>query len=89
MAATNRVEPLAGGKRTLMRLLLIVGCVLVLLGVTGMVWGGFTYTRDRKTSLGPIDITYEDKERIPIHPAVGAVVLAAGVVVFAAGLKRR
>jgi len=73
-----------------MRILTIVGCVLVLLGITGLVSGGITYTKDHKTAdLGLFGITYEQKETLAIHPAIGAVVLVAGLVVGVASLKRR
>ena len=73
-----------------MRILMIIGCLLVLIGVTGVVSGGITYTRHRKTAdFGPLNFTYEKKEKIAVHPAVGAVVLASGVVVCAVGFKKR
>jgi len=73
-----------------MKLLLIVGVVLVLMGLAGLIHGGITYSKGRETTkLGPIDFTFEKKEKLPIHPALGGVVLAAGVLVMVAGTRKR
>jgi hypothetical protein len=71
-----------------MKVLAIVGVVLVLVGLAGLIQGGITYSKGKETTkLGPIDFTFEKKEKLPIHPALGGVVLAAGVVVVIAGTR--
>jgi TRAP-type C4-dicarboxylate transport system permease small subunit len=73
-----------------MKLLLIVGVVLVAIGLAGLLWGGFSYTKSRDTAdLGLFEFTVEEKEHLAIHPAVGAVVLVAGAVIVFASLRRR
>jgi uncharacterized membrane protein len=72
-----------------MRPLVLVGIILVVLGVAGLFYGGFTYTEDRDTvDLGIAKVEVEDKERVSIHPAVGGVVLAAGIVVLAMSVRK-
>lgn len=71
-----------------MKGLAIVGVVLVVLGLVGLIYGGITYTKDSDTvDLGIAEITVTDKERLNIHPALGAIVLAAGLVVLVIGLR--
>ncbi len=67
-----------------------VGLILIVLGVLGLVYGGITYTRDRKAvDLGPLQVNVEEKESIPIPPLVGGLAIVAGVVVLALGGRRR
>ncbi|HQT30860.1 MAG TPA: hypothetical protein PLE48_07055 [Thiobacillus sp.] len=58
----------------------LLGVVLIVAGVLGLIYGGFTYTRDtHEAKLGPIEFTIKDREtvNVPIWAGVGA--LAAGV----------
>ena len=73
-----------------MKLLWIVGVILIAIGLAGLLYGGFSYTKSRDTAdLGLFEFTVEEKERLAIHPAVGAVVLVAGAVIVFASLRRR
>ncbi len=66
----------------------ILGIVLIVLGAIGLAYQGITYTRSRETvKLGPIDITAERKETIPISPVVGVLALVAGVVLVVKAKK--
>ena len=65
--------------------------VLIVLGVLGLAYGGFTYTREtHQTNLGPLELTVKDKERvnIPLWAGVGAIV-AGGVLLVMRGKKGR
>jgi hypothetical protein len=67
-----------------------VGLILIVLGTLGLVYGGITYTRDRKAvDLGPLEVNVEEKESIPVPPLVGGLAIAAGVVVLVLGGRRR
>ena len=67
-----------------------VGLLLIVLGVLGLVYGGITYTRDRKAvDIGPLEVNVEEKESIPIPPLVGGLAIAAGVIVLILGGRRR
>jgi hypothetical protein len=62
---------------------------LIVLGLAGLLYGGFTYTKDTDThDLGIAKVTTTDKERVNIHPAVGGIILAAGLVVLAMSGRR-
>lgn len=72
-----------------MKFLPLVGILLVLIGLSGVVFGGIPYSKGKSTTdLGPVSLTVQEKGRLPIHPAVGAVVAACGVVVTVAGLRK-
>ena len=58
----------------------MLAVVLIVAGALGLVYGGFTYTKDtHEAKLGPIELSIKDKEtvNIPIWAGVGAIV--AGV----------
>jgi hypothetical protein len=55
----------------------IVGIALIACGVLGLVYGGFSYTREtHETKIGPLELSVKDKERvnIPVWAGVGAIV---------------
>jgi hypothetical protein len=65
-----------------------LGIILIVLGLFGLAWGGFTYTtREEVVDIGPIHATREKSHHVPLPPVVGAVVLIGGIVLLAAGRK--
>lgn len=57
-----------------------LGVVLVLLGLVGLLYGGFTWTRkDKVIDAGPIEITADKHERLAIPPIAGGLLVVAGV----------
>jgi len=59
----------------------IFGIALIVLGLIGLLYGGFTWTRkDKVIDAGPIEVTAEKHERLPVPPIVGGVLLVAGIV---------
>lgn len=66
----------------------ILGAILIVLGLVGLLWGGFTYTTQKKVlDIGPIQATREKTHDIPVPPIAGAVSLIAGVAFLAAGKR--
>jgi hypothetical protein len=60
-----------------------VGIVLVIAGLLGLLYGGLSWTRkDTVLDAGPIKVTTDKKETLPIPPIVGGLCLAAGVVLL-------
>jgi hypothetical protein len=62
-----------------------LGLVLIALGVIGLAYGGFTYTkRTEKASIGPLEISVKDKEtvNIPMWAGIACIVVGAGVLVM-------
>ena len=61
----------------------ILAIVLIVAGGLGLMYGGFTYTKDtHEAKLGPIVLSVKDKEtvNIPIWAGVGS--LVAGVILL-------
>ncbi len=68
----------------------VVALVLILAGVLGLAYGGFTYTKEtHEAKLGPIELSIKDKEtvNIPIWAGVGAIVIGGALLIFG-GSKR-
>ena len=66
----------------------MLGIILIVLGLVGLVWGGFSYTtREKVVDIGPIHATREKTHNIPLPPIAGAVALIGGVVLLLAGKK--
>ncbi len=58
----------------------ILGIILIILGSLGLLYGGFSYTRQRDTvRLGPMSATVEQRERVPIPPVLGGIAIVAGI----------
>jgi len=65
-----------------------MGMVLIVLGLVGLIWGGFSYTTRKKVvDIGPIHATREQTHTVPLPPIVGALSLIGGVVLLV-GSKR-
>jgi hypothetical protein len=65
-----------------------IGVILIVLGLFGLAWGGFTYTtREKVVDIGPIHATRDKTHDVPLPPIFGAVALIGGVVLLVAGRK--
>jgi len=61
-----------------------IGVILIVVGLIGVAWGGFTYTtREKIIDVGPIQATQEKKHVVPFPPIVGALALIGGVILVA------
>lgn len=59
-----------------------VGAFLVVAGAAALLYGGFSYTKDKQTTqIGPIELTVKDTRtvNIPVWAGVVAVALGAGL----------
>lgn len=67
----------------------LLGIVLIIVGSVALFLQGIAYTRQEEVlNLGPLSISAERQERIPLPPIVGGVALLAGIVLVAVGSKR-
>lgn len=67
----------------------IAAIVLIVAGILGLVYGGFSYTRQtHETKLGPIELSVKDKQtvNVPVWAGVGAIVIGGVLLLF--GNKR-
>lgn len=66
-----------------MRMLVIIGIVLVVLGILALSFQGFTFfTQERVVDAGPLKIDVEKPHTIILHPIVGIVSVVAGLVMI-------
>ena len=66
-----------------------LGVILIVLGLAGLAWGGFTYTtREKVVDIGPIHATRDQTHTVPLPPLAGAVALIGGIVLLVAGRKQ-
>jgi hypothetical protein len=62
-----------------MRLLLIVGLVLVVLGILALGYQGFTYfTHDQVAAFGPLQVWQERAHTVWLPPIMGITALVTG-----------
>jgi len=67
----------------------IVGVLLIIVGIAGLAFGGFSFTRKEKVlDVGPIEATADDKDTVPIPPILAGLALVGGVVLVAASARR-
>jgi len=63
----------------------IAAIVLIVGGILGLVYGGFTYTRQtHEAKLGPIELSVKDKQtvNVPVWAGVGAIVIGGALLLF-------
>jgi hypothetical protein len=66
-----------------------LGLILIVLGLLGLAWGGFTYKANEKVvDIGPIHATREKTHNVPLPTIAGAIaVIGGGVALLLAGKK--
>lgn len=68
----------------------IAGVVLVIIGVAALVYGGFSYTTQKKAvDLGPVQINTTQHHSVPIPPLLGIVAIIGGAALFFSGARQR
>jgi hypothetical protein len=61
----------------------LVALALIALGVMALAYGNISFTREKKiVDLGPVEVTKDKREAIPLSPVAGGVFLAAGIVLL-------
>ena len=64
--------------------------VLIVVGVIALALGGVRYTRTEKViDAGPIQVTREKHESIPLEPIVGIAAVAGGIALLVTGSRSR
>jgi drug/metabolite transporter (DMT)-like permease len=62
-----------------------LGIILIVLGLVGLAWGGFTYTtREKVVDIGPIHATRDKTHNVPVAPIAGVLALIGGIVLVVA-----
>jgi hypothetical protein len=63
----------------------LVAGALILAGVLGLLYGGFSYTKDtHDLKLGPLELSVKEKEtvNVPVWAGVGAILVGAALLLF-------
>ena len=63
----------------------LVAVALIVAGVLGLIYGGFSYTKDTTVvKLGPLELTAKEKQtvNVPLWAGVGAIVVGGLLLVM-------
>ena len=72
-----------------MKALTVIGIILILLGIAGFIFGGFSFTKKNKVAdLGPVQVQTEKKETVPVTPIASGVAVVAGIIMVAVGARK-
>jgi hypothetical protein len=67
----------------------IIGILLIAAGALGLLYGGFTYTKETHSAkLGPIVLQVQEKETVYVPVILSAAAIALGVFLLV-GLKNK
>ena len=67
----------------------IIGIVLIAAGVLGLIYGGFSYTKETHTAkLGPLELRVQEKETVIVPVIVSAGAIALGVFLIVGGRNK-
>jgi hypothetical protein len=67
----------------------VVAIALIVAGVLGLLYGGFSYTKDSHTAkLGPIELTVKETETVNMPVWAGVAAIVAGGALLLYGSKK-
>ena len=67
----------------------LIGILLIVLGVLGLAYGGFTYSKQTTAlDLGPIKLNVTEKKTVPVPVWAGIACIVIGGVLLVTGGKR-
>jgi uncharacterized membrane protein HdeD (DUF308 family) len=68
----------------------ILAIVLIILGVLGLLFQGFTYVAPEKVAeFGPVKVFADKEKTVWIPPVVGGVAIVSGVALLALSARKR
>jgi membrane-bound ClpP family serine protease len=67
----------------------LIGIILIVVAVAAFGYQGISYTsREKVIDLGPLQMTAEKTNTIPLPPIVGVVALIGGLVLLVSGSRK-
>jgi drug/metabolite transporter (DMT)-like permease len=73
-----------------MKPIIWVGILLVVLGVMALAYQGINYNHQETVmNVGPMHVTADTHDRMPLSPILGGLALAGGVLLLAVGAKQK
>ena len=71
-----------------MKVTLVIGVLLIVIGIVGFVAGGMSFTREKKVvDLGPLQVSHAEKSTLPISPILSTLSLVAGIGMVVVGAR--
>jgi hypothetical protein len=68
----------------------VVGVLLIILAVIGFAVGGVSFTHEKKdVDLGPLQVSHQQKQTVPISPVLSTLSLIAGVGLLVVGVRAK
>jgi hypothetical protein len=68
----------------------LVGIVLLVLGLLGLGYGSFSFTKEtHQAKLGPLELSVREKQTVNVPVWVGGAAIALGLVLLLAGGTKR
>jgi len=72
-----------------MKPIIWVGILLVVLGGLALVYQGFNYTHHEQVlDVGPMHVTTDTQDRVPIPPILGGLALVGGIALLVFGARK-
>jgi hypothetical protein len=67
----------------------VFALVLIAVGILALAYQGFTYTtKENVLDVGPLRVTTEKNNTIPLPPIVGAIALIGGIALLVVGGRK-
>ncbi len=67
----------------------LLAIILIAIGIVAFGYQGITYTtKENVVDIGPLKVTTEKTNTLPVPPIVGAIALVGGIVLLAVGRKK-
>lgn len=63
-----------------MNVMRLIAVILIVLGILGLIYGGFSYTKQEQAAkIGPVEVNVKRKKHVnvPVWAGVGAIVVGA------------
>jgi uncharacterized membrane protein YidH (DUF202 family) len=68
----------------------IIGILLIVFGIIGYATGGLSFKHQKKdVDLGPVQISHQTQDTLPISPILSTIALVAGLGLVVVGVKSR
>ena len=72
-----------------MRTTTLLAVILIAIGIVAFGYQGISYTtKENVVDIGPLKVTTEKTNTLPLPPIVGGIALVGGIVLLAVGRKK-
>jgi len=72
-----------------MRTTTLLAVILIAIGIVAFGYQGISYTtKENVVDIGPLKVTTEKTNTLPLPPLVGGIALVGGIVLLAVGRKK-